>query len=356
MPDKTPLYEAHVRDGARMVEFAGWLLPVQYSGIIEEHKAVRSTSGIFDIGHMGQIEVPDLKTVQHLTTNDASKLEKWSGQYSFICGENGGIIDDLLVYKLDASFLVISNGVNAGNVFSNFKKVQPGTELMYDKRTMLAVQGPKTLEILKKYCDIDLRSMKHRQILPCALFSIKCLVSRSGYSGEDGVELILSNSDAQEMWSQMLDCGIVSCGLGARDSLRIEAGLPLYGHELSLDLTPLDAGYFKTVKLEKDDFVGKNALLTQREHGIKIKLTGFEVLDRAIPRQGYKIFEGENEIGRVTSGTFSPTLEKPIGMAYLKGSGSRGQGQVSAGLSVEIRGTKYPIKIVEMPFYKRNRL
>ncbi|MCX5749850.1 MAG: glycine cleavage system aminomethyltransferase GcvT [Candidatus Saganbacteria bacterium] len=349
MPEKTPLYETHISGGARIVEFAGWLLPVQYGGIIEEHKAVRNTCGMFDIGHMGQIEVPDLDAVQKLTTNDASKLEKGSGQYSFVCNESGGIIDDLLVYRLENSFLVISNGINARAVFELFKTVSPSTKLLYDKNTMLAVQGPDAICKLQKDCDIDLLSLKHRQIAGCRIFGIKCTVSRSGYTGEDGAEIILDNNDAKKLWKSLLDENMMPCGLGSRDTLRIEASLPLYGHELSQEITPVDAGYFKTVKYDKGNFTGKSALQSKKEKGPDMKLIGFEVSERAIPRQGYKIFEGENEIGCVTSGTFSPTLGRPIGMGYLK------QIQKGGQYYIEIRGRKYPAKEVGMPFYRRKK-
>jgi len=370
MPDKTPLYEIHVSGGARMVEFAGWLLPVQYTGIMDEHNAVRNKCGMFDIGHMGQIEVPDLETVQKLTTNDASKLEKGSGQYSLMCDESGKVIDDLLVYRLESGYLVIANGVNARTVCGHFKKKQSAAKLLYDKRTMLAVQGPEALSVLRRHCDADISSFKHRQIKECSLFGAKSLVSRSGYSGEDGAEIILENSDAAKIWKALLSEGVTPCGLGSRDTLRIEASLPLYGHELSLDATPLDAGYYKTVNFEKGEFTGRSALLRQKEEEPGRKLIGFEVLERAIPRQGYKIFEGDNEIGAVTSGTFSPTLGKPVGMGYIKinskfeirntkqipNSKFQTQNKEYERLFVEIRGQMYPIKIVQMPFYKRKRV
>ncbi len=353
MPQKTPLYDLHLDNGGRMVEFAGWLMPVQFKGIIEEHNAVRENAGIFDIGHMGQIEVFDKDALQRLVTNDISLLAEWMGQYSFICNEDGTVLDDLIIYRLPDRFLVISNAVNAQNVFEKIKNADPNAAILYETRTAIALQGPLTLERFQKFVKADLKKLKHRQIIPVKINgSFDAVASRSGYSGEDGIELFFDKKAAADLWRQLLLESFEPCGLGSRDTLRIEAALPLYGHEIDAKTTPIDAGFDRFVRFEKGDFSGKEALLEQKKMGASKKLVGFELSGRAVPRQGYDIYSDGKKIGYVTSGTFSPTLKRSIGMGYL----FAGTDETAGSPKVAIRDNYFDISFVKLPFYRRPKI
>lgn len=336
-----------------MVEFAGWLMPVQFKGIIEEHNAVRGNAGIFDIGHMGQIEVFDKDALQSLVTNDISLLAEWMGQYSFICNEDGTVLDDLIIYRLPDRFLVISNAVNAQSVFEKIKTSDPKAILLYDTRTAIALQGPLALERFQKIIGADLKKLKHRQISAVKINgSFDGMASRSGYSGEDGIELFFDKKAAADLWRQLLLEGFEPCGLGSRDTLRIEAALPLYGHEIDAKTTPIDAGFERFVRFEKGGFSGKEALLRQKKSGVSKKLVGFELSGRAVPRQGHEIYSDGREIGYVTSGTFSPTLKKSVGMGYLLA----GKDETAASPKVAIRDSYFDISFVKLPFYRRPKI
>jgi len=336
-----------------MVEFAGWLMPVQFKGIIGEHGAVRESAGIFDIGHMGQIEVFDMKALQSLVTNDLSMLAEWMGQYSFICSEDGTILDDLIIYRLPDRFLVISNAVNAQNVFEKIKNADPKAVILYDTRTAIALQGPLALERFQKFVEADLKKLKHRQLSPVKINgSFEGLASRSGYSGEDGIELFFDKKAAAGLWGQLLSAGFEPCGLGSRDTLRIEAALPLYGHEIDAKTTPIDAGFDRFVKFEKGDFSGKKALSEKKRSGASKKLIGFELSDRAVPRQGHDLYDNGNKIGCVTSGTFSPTLKRSIGMGYL----FSGVDENAVSPKIAIRDNYFDISFVKLPFYRRPKI
>ncbi|MFA5104188.1 MAG: glycine cleavage system aminomethyltransferase GcvT [Candidatus Margulisiibacteriota bacterium] len=353
MPQKTPLYADHLKAGAKLVDFAGWLMPVQFKGIIEEHNAVRQSAGIFDIGHMGQIEVFDKAALQRLTTNDLSQLSEWEGQYSFMCNDNGAVEDDLIIYRLPEKFLVISNAVNSQKVFAIIKGQDPKAKMLYDKSTAIAVQGPFAVEQLGKILNKDLKKLKHRQITPVKIFgAFDGLASRSGYSGEDGIELFFDKNAAKDLWGKLIMERFVPCGLGSRDTLRIESALPLYGHEIDGSTTPLDAGFERFVKFEKGDFVGKDALLSQKKSGAAKKLIGFDLSGRAVPRQGHEIFDGKKKIGYVTSGTYSPTLKKPVGIAYLA-TDVHGK---PAFPKILIRDSSFEISFVDLPFYRRTKV
>jgi len=339
----------HVSNNAKIVDFAGWQMPVLYSGIIEEHNNTREKCGMFDIGHMGQIEINSISILQKLTTNDVSKLKEGRAQYSFLCNDNGGIIDDLLIYKIDGAYIVIANASNAETVLKTFKKEDKNISLSYETKTALAIQGPLSQEILSKITDHNLNEVKFRDIVKMKILNNDCLVSRSGYTGEDGFEIFLDNENVFALWQALLDAGAFPCGLGARDTLRVEASLPLYGHELDSCTSPLEAGLGRAVSFEKGDFIGRKALLMQQEKGISKRLIGISIEGKGIPRQGYKIISNEKQIGVVTSGTFSPTLKKSIGMAYV-------ESEAVAALEIEIREQLIPIKEVPMPFYKRSRV
>ena len=337
-PKKTALYDAHIKLGAKVVEFAGWIMPVQYTGIIEEHNKTRNSCGIFDIGHMGQIETDDFDALQALTSNDIGKLKNNHAQYSFALSEKGGILDDLLVYKIEDHFLVIANASNAEKILQHFGKRSKNFRLLYDTKTAIAVQGPAAVSIIQKLTGADLSKFKHRDCGRIKVAGYEVFASRSGYTGEDGFELFFDRQRAESLWDALIKNGAFPCGLGARDSLRLEAGLPLYGHELDEATTPLEAGLSFAVDLNKIDLPP----VTKR-------LAGFEVLDKAIARQGGKLFKDGIEIGHVTSGTYSPTLRKPIFMGYVD---ARFKIQ-DTGISVQIRENLYPVQTVKLPFYKR---
>ena len=362
MLKRTPLFDDNVALGAKMVGFGGWEMPVSYSGIINEHLAVRSSAGLFDVGHMGIAEISGpgaLSFIQNLATNDASKLEIFRAQYSILCNDRGGVVDDILVYRLPDKFILILNASNAEKDLAWLKshatnnvKIEHRNDL-----AMLSLQGPKAELILSGVCDINLAPLKHNDCAQGKVFGKTCAISRTGYTGEDGFELILSSQDCRAVWEGLLEkgkaFGLLPCGLGARDSLRLEAALPLYGHEYTEGISPLEAGYGWAVKLEKSGFIGKDALSRQKAGGVKKKLVGLELQDRSIPRQGYTVFLDEamnDNVGEVTSGTFSPFFKKPIGMAYLD-SPSAILGSV---VWVNIRDKACPGKIVGLPFYKRS--
>ena len=327
-----------------MVPFAGWEMPVSYpAGIIAEHTAVRSSAGLFDIGHMGLIKVEGdqaLPLVQKVATNDASKLAVNQCQYSVLCNERGGTIDDLLVYRLPLFYLIVANASNADKVIGYLQGMASGAKVgVFEDRCMLSLQGPRAVEIAGKILSAPVGGLKHNHTLSWR----DIVFSRTGYTGEDGIELIVAKSAAGKVWGAIVAAGVQPCGLGARDTLRLEAGLPLYGHEYDEATSPLDAGYDWAVKFDKGDFIGKKALLS----GAGKKLVGIEMAGRAIPRQGALVFQapGATLCGQVTSGTFSPTFKKPIALAYLTAEAKE--------VLVEIRGEKFPGRVVDKSFYKR---
>jgi len=353
MLKQTPLLENHRALNAKIVPFAGWEMPVSYpAGIIAEHTAVRTAAGIFDIGHMGLIKVEGkdaLPFLQNIATNDASKLETNQCQYSVLCNEKGGTVDDILVYRLPMNYLIVCNACNYDKVLVWLTKhAQNSKNLVvspYENYCMLSVQGPKALEITAKVLSAPLSALKHNHLL----WWRDIIISRTGYTGEDGAELIVAKSETKNIWELFINAGVQPCGLGARDTLRLEAGLPLYGHEYDDETSPLEAGYSWAVKFDKGDFIGREALLVQKRNGTRKKLVGLEPEGRAIPREGNSIVDIRDSkfVGKVTSGTFSPTLKKPIAMAYLEGAGT------GAGVGIEIRGNIVPAKIVAKTFYTR---
>lgn len=323
-----------------MVPFAGWEMPVYYpQGIIAEHLAVRNGAGLFDIGHMGLLKLEGdgaLAVIQKAATNDASRLAVGQCQYSTICNENGGVIDDILVYRLPMFYLIIANAVNADKVMAWLKAFP------YENYCSLSVQGPQAVSLVEKALSVSLADLKRNR----TVWWRDIIISRTGYTGDDGCELIVAKDKAAALWDDLLELGAQPCGLGARDTLRLEAGLPLYGHEYDETTSPLEAGYGWAVKFDKGDFVGRAALLKEQQAGLKKKLVGLELAGRAIPRQGNFVFDaaGSRPIGKVTSGTFSPTFKKPIALAYLT--------EAAQAALVEIRGEKCPGKVVDKAFYK----
>ncbi|WP_210365907.1 glycine cleavage system aminomethyltransferase GcvT [Bacillus sp. REN3] len=362
---RTPLFELYKEYGGKTIDFGGWELPVQFSSIKEEHEAVRTRAGLFDVSHMGEIEVkgPDsLSYLQKLLTNDISKLTDGKAIYTAMCYENGGTVDDLLVYKLgDNHYLLVVNASNIDKDYEWMKNHLEGeatVENLSEDYAQLAIQGPLAESVLQKLSpDHDLSKIGFFRFNPeVKLDGRKTLVSRTGYTGEDGFEIYCKPEDAVSLWKKILEAGkeegVLPCGLGARDTLRFEANLALYGQELSPDITPLEAGIGFAVKLNKDaDFIGKDALLEQKENGVPRKLVGIEMLDRGIPRHGYPVYKGNVKIGEVTTGTQSPTLKKNIGLALVDSKES-GLGNE---LEVEIRGKRLKAIVSATPFYKRDK-
>lgn len=332
MSKRTPLFEEHQKLGGRIVEFGGWEMPVQYSGIIDEHITTRTQIGLFDVSHMGEIEItgPDATPfMQKIVTQNVEKSKAGEQvQYSLMCYEDGGVVDDILIYKhTPESFLLC---VNAGNIEKDYEWIckNKTTENVEIKNTskdyvQIAVQGPKAERLLQTLTDVDLSAIKYYRYTQGVLLKKKMIISRTGYTGEPGFELYVPSSTGPEIWQKLLAAGqsfgIKPCGLGARDTLRVEMRYPLYGHEISEKITPLEADLSWVVKLKKDNFIGKSALVSQKEQGLKRKLVGFKVDGTGIPRQGYPLQSTQNElIGEVTSGTLSPTLKKGIGIGFVK--------------------------------------
>lgn len=360
-PKRTPLYESHLEAGAKMVEFAGWTMPVQYSGVIDEHRAVREAAGLFDVSHMGQIRVtgPSAESfLQGVTPNDVSRLTRGRAHYSGLLTEAGTYIDDLLVYRLDAAdFLLVVNAANTDKDFSWLRSRSGGeVELqdVSDKWALLALQGPKARDILAGLTPCDIDSLKYYRFAVDAVAGIEAIISRTGYTGEDGFELYLEPDHAPAVWRQLLEAGapvgLQPAGLGARDTLRLEAGMALYGHEIDDTTTPFDAGLHWVVKMDKGEFVGREALAVQLQRGSTRSLVGFEVQGRGIARQGHRVVAAGEEIGRVTSGTWSPTFEKALGMAYVPESSA----EIGSDLQLDVRGRSVAAKVVGLPFYKRD--
>ncbi|NLC67865.1 MAG: glycine cleavage system aminomethyltransferase GcvT [Clostridiaceae bacterium] len=358
---RTVLHETHSGLGAKMAEFAGWLLPTWYSGIIEEHERVRKAAGIFDVSHMGEImaEGPDAgEFIQKLVTNNIENMKTGRARYSPMCYPNGGTVDDILIYKLsDTKYLLVVNAANTEKDFNWMKSMACGRTEIKDvsgEYALLAVQGPRAVHILKKMTDFPLESMKPFDFVGSVpVAGVDCMLSRTGYTGEDGFELFVSPWDAKQLWDKILeegkDEGLVPAGLGARDTLRLEAAMPLYGHELSEDITPLEAGLERFVKFDKGDFTGRDALLKQKEEGLSRQLTGFEMLDSGIPRNGHRVQVGDEVIGFVTSGSFIPTMKKNVGMALLK----RKYCKMGTEIEVVVRNKTLKARITKLPFYTR---
>jgi aminomethyltransferase len=327
---RTTLYERHLKCGGKMVDFAGYELPIQYNSIIDEHNAVRNAAGLFDVSHMGEIEVKGKEAfnyLQYVLTNNLGKLQKNKAIYTMMCYEDGGIVDDLLAYKFDEDRYILV--VNASNKDKDYKwlldnKSNFNVELNDISETIgeVAFQGPKAQEVLQKLVSEDLNEIKFfsfKQDIYVA--GVKAVVSRTGYTGEDGFEIYSDTEGIKKIWDKILeagkDLGVKPAGLGCRDTLRFEANLPLYGNELSKDITPLEAGYGFAVKLDKEEFIGEEPLKKQKAEGLTRKIVGFEMKDRGVPRQGYEVRSGENKIGFVTTGYFSPTLKENIGLAMV---------------------------------------
>ncbi|WHY03186.1 glycine cleavage system aminomethyltransferase GcvT [Neobacillus sp. DY30] len=361
---QTPLFEVYGKFGAKVIDFGGWALPVQFSSILDEHEAVRTKAGLFDVSHMGEVLVVGKdaeRYINYICTNDVTKLGINQAQYTVMCYPDGGTVDDLLVYKLEnEKYLLVINAANIEKDFEWMQQQARGEMVLQNissQIAQLAIQGPKAESIVQKLTGIDLSQIRPFTFAQHVdLDGVKdVLVSRTGYTGEDGFELYLSASQAEALWVKLLEAGsedgLKPCGLGARDTLRLEARLALYGQELLSDISPLEAGIGFAVKLNKEsDFIGKSALLVQKEAGLKRKLVGIEVTGRGIPRHGYKVVSADGEeIGAVTSGTQSPSLKKSIGLALI----AVQHAEVGTPVKVEIRNKLIEAVVVKTPFYKK---
>lgn len=358
MPDPklTPLNEFHRKHGARLVQFAGWEMPVQYTSIIEEHLAVRKKAGLFDVSHMGEISVKGADSqdfLNFLMTNDIAVLKDGHALYTLMCYPDGGVVDDLLVYRLAKDeFLLCVNASNTEADFNWLNDHSKGFDCIVEDVSLLygqlALQGPIAEQILSKLINYIGR-LKRFEFSKESIHGIDLIVSRTGYTGEDGFELYCP-WDATEAIAELIlengkDQGLLLAGLGARDSLRLEAGYPLYGHEISSSISPLEAHLDFAVKLGKQsDFIGKSALLKQKESGLKSEIVFFKLNDRRIARQGAEVFQGPTQVGKVVSGAFSPSLNQPIGSAYIRFLPK------PSDLQVDIRGNRIPLLIIELPF------
>lgn len=364
----TPLYERHKSLGARFIEFAGWTMPVQYEGIVSEHVAVRTRAGLFDLGHMGQVIVRGkdaLRFLQYVTANDVARLQPGRAQYSLLLYPTGGVVDDIIVYDLPdgTAYLVVVNAANTEKDLewlrahrSHHPEWAVEIEDISDRTGMVALQGPLAEPILQRLTTFHLRTLPSFGIAQIEVAGIPTLVARTGYTGEDGFEFYCSIERVVDLWDALLAAGqphgLVPVGLGARDTLRIEAGLPLYGNELSPEITPLEAGLGWVIAWEKGPFVGREALVRQRDEGPPRRLVGFELVERGgIPRHGYPVQVGNEVIGAVTSGTVSPTLGKTIGMALV----ARAYAGIGKPFAIVIRNRPVEAVQVKLPFYRRSR-
>ena len=362
-PKRTPLYEEHQAAKAKLIDFGGWEMPVQYAGVIEEHHAVRQRAGLFDTSHMGEIDVRGkdaLAYVQMLITNDASTLKDGKILYSPMCYPNGGIVDDLLVYRYDVEhFFIVVNASNTDKDYAwmldQIKNFEVSVDNVSDQYVQLALQGPLAEMILQRITNIDLSKLIYYTFTHGEVDGISCLISRTGYTGEDGFEIYAAPEFGRQLWRKILEIGTIDgvqpIGLGARDTLRFEARLPLYGNELGAAITPLEAGIGFFVKLNKADFVGKDALKTQKEQGVPRKLVGLEMVGRGIARSHYPLQKNGEDIGFVTSGSFSPTLNKNIALGLIRADLAV-QGEL---LDVLIREKAVQAKIIPSLFYKRSQ-
>lgn len=360
--NRTGLYAVHRKLKARMAEFGGWEMPIEYSGIIQEHLAVRTTAGLFDISHMGEIEIsgPDsLQLVQLATSNDAGRLKDGQIQYSALLYPDGTFVDDILVHRLGPEHYFLC--VNAANTDKDYEWItrqnhlEARVENVSPDYTQLALQGPRALAILRQLTEVDLDGIKYYWFLRGQIDGVDAIIARTGYTGEDGFELYFSPKYSEQIWGRLFEkgaaAGLIPVGLGARNTLRLEAKMALYGHEISEKTTPWEAGLDWIVKLGKGDFIGKASLLAHQQRGLSRKLVGFEMLGKAIARDGYPVLLDGEVIGVVTSGSPSPFLKKNIGLAYVPVKYS----EVGTVLDIQVRSARFPAKIVPTPFYTRRK-
>ncbi len=358
--NRTPLYQTHRRMGAKMVDFEGWDMPVQYSGVLEEHRAVRQRVGLFDVSHMGEIEIrgPEaLKLVDYVTTNAASLLNVGQAHYSALLYQHGGFVDDILVHRVSESHFFLC--VNAGNQDKDYRHIAAHNNVEATVTdaggdyAQLAIQGPRALETLRKLTTADLAGIGYYHFVDHAISGVPARIARTGYTGEDGFEIYFTPTEAPRLWDEILaagaEFGIKPCGLGARNTLRLESKMALYGHEIHAGRTPWEAGLGWIVNLAKGGFIGREALVRQKDHGITRKLIGFEMKGRGIGRDGYEVYVDGVPAGWVTSGGPAPALNQNIGLCYLPSA----QAQIGRTIHIMVRSQPVEAVTVATPFYKR---
>ncbi|MFM8552042.1 MAG: glycine cleavage system aminomethyltransferase GcvT [Nitrospiraceae bacterium] len=357
---RTPLYDRHVTAGAKLVDFAGWEMPIQYSGVVDEYQTVRTAAGLFDVSHMGRFTVEGREAaafLQTVTTSNVVPVAIGAAQYSMVCNPSGGIKDDIFIYRLaETRFLLCINASNRDKIFSWFCAKAPQGDVRLsdesDELAQIALQGPKAPAILLGLCPAA-GALKPRQCLEVSLLGAQTMVSRTGYTGEVGYELYLPSSSAKAVWDALMKAGaafgLKPCGLGSRDLLRLDVGYLLYGNDIDEQTTPLEASAAFAVDFTKGEFVGSQALQAQRAKGPDKKLVGFELLEKGVPRHGMKILAGGQEVGLVSSGNLSPRLQKGIGLGYVPAKLS----EPGTALHIDIRGRLHPALVVKLPFYKR---
>ncbi|MGZ3506313.1 MAG: glycine cleavage system aminomethyltransferase GcvT [Vulcanimicrobiaceae bacterium] len=359
---RTALYDEHVRLGARMIPFGGFEMPVQYTSILKEHDAVRHRAGLFDLSHMGQFILEGESVgewADKLTVNNVATIKPLQARYNIFTNANGGARDDVIFYRLENRWLLV---VNAGNADKMWKHVNAnlgdsGVKLtnLHGKNALIAIQGPKSVEMLRSHTDVDIENLKYYFCAEGHVYGKPAVIARTGYTGEDGFEMFVEGADAAAIWNGLLAdneaAGLEPVGLGARDVLRLEAGMPLYGHEMDEEVTPLQAGMNWAVKLAKPEFLGKQALQAQKETDDFRRIAGIVMAGRAPAREGYKVFLGDREVGEVRSGSTAPSVEnKNVATALIEKSAAT----PGTALAVEIRGTRYDATVVSLPFYKRS--
>jgi aminomethyltransferase len=356
MAQHTTLYDWHVAQGARMVDFADWDMPIQYSTIIEEHTAVRTGAGLFDISHMGRLSFggPDtVDLIQHIFTNNAATMKDFQVRYGLVCNEKGGIRDDVLVYKWPYGYAMVVNASNRLKILDWLGLHKGNRNVQIADQTlgtcMIAIQGPAAVEMCKGLTEADSSQLSYYYAMPTRYRNQQCVVSRTGYTGEDGLEFMIAAAHGLQLWEELLSRGARPCGLGARDTLRLEAAMPLYGHELNEEIDPLQAGLGWAVKMDKGDFVGRAALEKRRDDPTLRRRVGLELIGKRLAREGSSITTVGRDVGRVCSGTFAPTLQKAIAMAYV----DRACTAPETALEVDIRGKSQSARVVPLPFYKR---
>jgi aminomethyltransferase len=355
---RTPLYDAHLASSGRMVEFAGFDMPVQYQGLLEEHAAVRENVGMFDVSHMGEVVLEGrgaLETAQRLVTNDLSRCKDGQAQYSALCNEKGGVIDDIIVYRFSQERLFICVNASGREKDYEWMRAHGGEGVRVSQRSddwaQIAIQGPKAPAIVDALCEPRVLDLAYYHFREATVAGVRgCIVARTGYTGEDGFEVFVPPQGARKLWDALLEKGVVPCGLGARDSLRLEVAFRLYGNDMDEEHTPLEAGLGWIVKLDKPGgFIGSDALIRQKQQGLMRKLAGFKLTGKGIARHGYPVLRDGQRAGEVTSGTMSPVLKEPIGLAYVPTALSK-EGST---FEVEIRGKPVAARVVKTPFVEK---
>ena len=359
MEKRTPLYQEHEDSGARIVPFAGFLMPLQYSGIIDEHRAVRNAAGIFDLSHMGEFRLTGrdaLEQIDSLVTNDILGLTEYQVRYTPMCYPDGGIVDDLLVYRFPDHLMLVVNASNINKDLNWIKGHVHGdieVEDRSDQTALIAVQGPLALDIVQSLTDTDLSGVAYYHSVSTVVSGIPAIVSRTGYTGEDGFELYVAPRDAATLWRDLRKSGepknMKLVGLGARDTLRLEAGYMLYGNDIDASTSPIEAGLGWTVKFNDRPFIGRDVLEEQKRSGVSRRMCALEMLDRSIPRTHCSVWEDGRWAGEITSGTFSPTFERGIALAYV----NKDQSKVGTTVEIEVRGQRHPARLVRKPMYRR---